>query len=334
MSFYAVAKGKNVGVFADWKECKKQVKGFSHASYKKFKTKFEAEKFIENKLNSNEEEENKLNSNEEEEIKLNSKVSKENKLNSKVSKENKLNSNEEEENKLNSNEEEEIKLNSKVSKENKLNSNEEEENKLNSNEEEENKLNSNEEEEIKLNSKVSKEIKLNSKVSKEGENFFVYTDGACSHNGSQNAKAGIGIYFGENDERNVSKRIIGKQTNNTAELTAIIETYKIIENDVKLRKVITIVSDSIYAIKCATSYGEKCSKNGYKKRNGTCVTNKELVKNAYEIYRNEKNVNFIHCMAHTKKTDIHSLGNACADRLANDAIGSNICPYIIKRHFK
>ena len=44
--------------------------------------------------------------------------------------------------------------------------------------------------------------------------FSVYTDGACSRNGTKNACAGIGIYFGKNDPRNVSRRLIGKQTNN------------------------------------------------------------------------------------------------------------------------
>ena len=49
------------------------------------------------------------------------------------------------------------------------------------------------------------------------DTIIVFTDGGCSHNGSKNAKAGIGIYFGEGDIRNVSKQIQGKQTNNTAE---------------------------------------------------------------------------------------------------------------------
>ena len=62
--------------------------------------------------------------------------------------------------------------------------------------------------------------------------YYVYTDGACSNNGKKNALAGIGIYFGVDDIRNVSKRIEGKQTNNAAELSAIIETYSIIENDI------------------------------------------------------------------------------------------------------
>ena len=32
----------------------------------------------------------------------------------------------------------------------------------------------------------------------------IYTDGACSNNGRPNAKAGFGVWFGENDERNKS----------------------------------------------------------------------------------------------------------------------------------
>ena len=35
----------------------------------------------------------------------------------------------------------------------------------------------------------------------------VYTDGACSSNGSVCAKSGIGIFFGINDKRNISKNI-------------------------------------------------------------------------------------------------------------------------------
>ena len=88
--------------------------------------------------------------------------------------------------------------------------------------------------------------------------MFVYTDGACSNNGKIGAKAGIGVYFGEDDKRNVSESIPGKQTNNTAELNALIQTYAIIENDIINGKKVAIVSDSTYAIKCVSTYGEKC----------------------------------------------------------------------------
>jgi ribonuclease HI len=147
--------------------------------------------------------------------------------------------------------------------------------------------------------------------------YCVYTDGACSNNGKTYAKAGIGIFFGENDERNLSKRIEGKQTNNTAELTAIIETYKIIENDILSGKKISIFTDSEYAMKCISTYGDKC----YKKNWQEDIPNKELVRTVYDKYKNKPNVKIIHIRAHTGKTDIHSIGNHHADRLANESIG-------------
>ena len=149
--------------------------------------------------------------------------------------------------------------------------------------------------------------------------YYVYTDGSCFNNGNTNAIAGIGIFFGINDSRNVSKIISGKQTNNTAELKAIIETYNIIKNDIESGKNITIVSDSKYAIACATLYGKKCSKINYMKK-GKCIPNKELVQLIYETYKDIKNVQFMHCKAHTNNKDIHSLGNEGADKLANKAI--------------
>jgi ribonuclease HI len=152
--------------------------------------------------------------------------------------------------------------------------------------------------------------------------YYVYTDGSCSNNGKPNASAGIGIYFGENDPRNISERVQGKQTNNTAELGAIIRTYDIIENDILQGKQIAIMSDSQYAIWCATTYGEKCAKDMWKKD----IPNKQLVKKIYELYSNKPNIKFIHVMAHTGKQDIHSIGNDAADRLANQAIGFSECP--------
>ena len=157
--------------------------------------------------------------------------------------------------------------------------------------------------------------------------YYVYTDGACSNNGRDNALAGIGIYFGRNDNRNISKKIEGKQTNNTAELSAIIETYYIIENDILNGKKIAIVSDSEYAIKCVSSYGEKCYNKGW----NVDIPNKELVKTAYEMYK-DKLIQFIHIKAHTHNTDIHSVGNDNADKLANIAIGLESCHTSTKKY--
>jgi ribonuclease HI len=150
----------------------------------------------------------------------------------------------------------------------------------------------------------------------------VYTDGSCVHNGKPNAKAGYGIYFGDNDPRNVSKRVNGKQSNNTGELTAVIVTLKILENEIKERLKIKLFTDSEYVIKCCTTYGSKCNAAGWKP-----ISNLELVKEAYMLFRNSPSVQLIHVRAHTGKTDNHSIGNDHADRLANMAIGLTNCPY-------
>ena len=155
---------------------------------------------------------------------------------------------------------------------------------------------------------------LVSKKEADEIDYYVYTDGGCSNNGKRNALAGIGIFFGVGDSRNVSRRIEGKQTNNTAELTAIMEAYPLIENDIIQGKRIAIVSDSEYAIRCVTSYGVKCEKQGW-----ADIPNLELVKTAYEMYK-EYSVQFIHIKAHTNRMDVHSIGNRHADNLATDSL--------------
>jgi len=148
--------------------------------------------------------------------------------------------------------------------------------------------------------------------------YYVYTDGACSKNGMRGASAGIGVYFGECDVRNVSMRLPGKQTNNVAELTAIIRAFPFIESDIRSGKRVAIVTDSEYSIKCASSYGERCAKKGWVDD----IPNKELVRQIYTLYSREPNIRFIHVKAHTGLSDMHSVGNHHADRLATAALNS------------
>ena len=230
MPYYAVANGRDIGIFLNWNDCNTSVKGYKNALYKKFDTKKDAEIYL-----------------------------------------------------------------------------------------------------IKSNVNISDtENKEETYIEKEDfiTDYYVYTDGACSNNGNINAVAGIGIFFGVNDSRNLSKKIEGKQTNNTAELSAIIEVFSIIEKDIINGKKVTIISDSEYAIKCATSYGEKCcNKNYITNKKGDDIPNKELVKTIYELYKNKSNIKFQHIRAHTNNMDIHSIGNKNADKLANLAIGLEFCPY-------
>ena len=63
--------------------------------------------------------------------------------------------------------------------------------------------------------------------------FTIYTDGACTNNGRPGAKCSIGVHFSEKNElilKDISKVLsVPKPTNNIAELTAILESMKIIK---------------------------------------------------------------------------------------------------------
>lgn len=151
--------------------------------------------------------------------------------------------------------------------------------------------------------------------------IIVYTDGACIHNGKPNAKAGMGVYFGKDDKRNLSKPVDGKQTNNTAELGAIWEAYKILKKEIEEKKNILIYTDSEYAIKCITTYGAKVMAMNPESEKTKQIPNLEMVKKMHNTFKVLRNVRFKHIRAHTGAKDIHSIGNDEADRLANEAIG-------------
>lgn len=155
----------------------------------------------------------------------------------------------------------------------------------------------------------------------EDDVIRVYTDGACIDNGKEYARAGMGIWFGENDPRNVSSGYEGKQTNNVAELLAIIKALTILDTEIKNGEKIIIYSDSRYAIRCCGEYGEKCYKKHWRGNKGKEIPNLELVQTAYMYCKNYNNVKFKHVMAHTGKQDRDSIGNDHADRLANSAAG-------------
>lgn len=147
---------------------------------------------------------------------------------------------------------------------------------------------------------------------------YVYTDGACIHNGKKYAKAGIGIFFGLGDKRNVSERISGKQTNNAAELEAILRVFQILEKEIRKGDEYIIMTDSEYAIKCMGSYGYKLALKHWK--TDKPIPNFEKVKAGFILFQNYPNVTLQHVRAHTGKKDAHSLGNEWADKLATASI--------------
>jgi len=48
MKFYAVAVGREAGIYTNWEDCKTQIHNFKGAMFKSFKLKEDAEKFVDN----------------------------------------------------------------------------------------------------------------------------------------------------------------------------------------------------------------------------------------------------------------------------------------------
>ena len=99
----------------------------------------------------------------------------------------------------------------------------------------------------------------------------VYVDGACTDNGQDNAQAAIGVFWNDNDEKNISEvvPVDQPQTNGYAELSAVIKAIETAVNE-GLSEV-TVKTDSRYVVNGGTKWIETWSTNNWIKSNGNRV---------------------------------------------------------------
>ena len=112
--------------------------------------------------------------------------------------------------------------------------------------------------------------------------LYIFSDGNCKRNGSSNSKAGYSIFFDDEIFHKYSKTeyLSGEQhTNNKAELTGVLEIFKILyEYKVDFIGLnIFICTDSMYTIKCINEWSKKWILNGWKSTNNQEVKNKGLI---------------------------------------------------------
>uniref|UniRef100_F1LDK0 Ribonuclease H n=1 Tax=Ascaris suum TaxID=6253 RepID=F1LDK0_ASCSU len=139
----------------------------------------------------------------------------------------------------------------------------------------------------------------------------VFTDGACSSNGHHGAKAGIGVFWGDDHPDNVSEPLIsGPPTNNRAELSAVITALRTACERNFSRLI--ICTDSNLLIKSMNSWIKTWRKNGWKTANGGDVKNKDLIVELDKLLEKVK-VHFKHVAGHAG-----IYGNEKADELARN----------------
>ncbi|KIY73429.1 hypothetical protein CYLTODRAFT_428516 [Cylindrobasidium torrendii FP15055 ss-10] len=141
----------------------------------------------------------------------------------------------------------------------------------------------------------------------------VYCDGSCRGNGKADSVAGIGVFWGNGDHRNLAERCPGRQTNNRAELTAII---RILEQSEDEEYNILVKTDSQYSINCITKWLSKWQSNGFIAGSGKAVENVELIRYLAVLLERYtafgRKVKFEHVYGHQG-----THGNEMADSLAN-----------------
>lgn len=155
----------------------------------------------------------------------------------------------------------------------------------------------------------------------------IFTDGSY-----KNGKAGVGVYFGEKDERNISfslNKTKYKKSNNVAELLGIVMALEKLLKTTKIGKnKICVYSDSMYCINIINKWGKDWEKNSWTKKTKGKIENLDLVKSMYYLAKN-MNIKIIHIRSHQKKPDEKSkeyyywFGNEMADKLAEKARNSS-----------
>ncbi|KAL8791214.1 MAG: hypothetical protein Q9213_000171 [Squamulea squamosa] len=140
----------------------------------------------------------------------------------------------------------------------------------------------------------------------------IHTDGSALGNGNAGAFAGIGVYFGPGDRRNLSETLPGpRQTNQRAELTAILRALEMVPKN----RDVSIITDSKYAIDCVTVWYVNWRKNGWKTSAGKAVDNKDLVENILSKIEERQSLG-TQTAFEWIKGHAHHPGNVEADRLA------------------
>jgi len=167
----------------------------------------------------------------------------------------------------------------------------------------------------------SKQIKSNQEKEKSRLNAdslmnngvpVVYVDGCCLGQNQlqvlEDRRAGIGVFWGPGDERNIAERLWGDQTNQRAELWAAIRgVQSALEMGLEQVEVRT---DSSYVVKGITSWIVTWRRNGYLTSTKKPVKNADLFK-LLDKLNQAMDITWVHVAGHCG-----IYGNENADNLA------------------
>ncbi|TFA98623.1 Ribonuclease H [Trichoderma ghanense] len=140
----------------------------------------------------------------------------------------------------------------------------------------------------------------------------IWTDGSSLANGKAGSRAGLGVWFGENDPRNLAERLPGEpQTNQRAELMAMQRALEV----APLEQTVCIHSDSQYSIKCVTQWADGWKRKNWLTASGEKVKNQDIIR-AVLAKMDERTKAGSNTYFQWVKGHDTNVGNIAADRLA------------------
>jgi ribonuclease HI len=156
-------------------------------------------------------------------------------------------------------------------------------------------------------------------------NIQLFTDGACSKNGQETARASYAYWLPQHKELSKSDFVPSDQpqTNNRGELLAIYEGVKCVYDKFPSDKVeLQIFTDSMYSKNCLTVWlpgfiERNWKTSGYKgKSGGDDVKNRDLIEETTKLLAKFNSYKLTYVAAHTGGDDELSKNNEIVDRMA------------------
>ena len=155
------------------------------------------------------------------------------------------------------------------------------------------------------------------------DSMSIFCDGACKGNGQKGAVGGwafaywTGKAYGEPVTAGADRLEIGPKgevpTNQRAELKALLEAVKFaLELDL-MGVTVTIYTDSLYAMNCASKWGPSWKKAGWTRSSGEPLLNLDLIKPLVDLCGKIK---FQHVRGHQTNCSPEAAGNNWVDRAA------------------
>ena len=155
----------------------------------------------------------------------------------------------------------------------------------------------------------------------------VFTDGACSKNGREGARASYACWFPDNKELSKAERVPDDQpqTNQRGELMAINQAVKIaLESFPDEETEIHIYTDSMYSKNCLTVWLPGWMQNNWNTSQGKPVVHRELIEETTKLLAKFKSYIISYVPAHTKNDNDESRNNEKVDRMAVGVLNPEI----------